>query len=405
MTRSTAVMTGLGAVTGFGTGVQSFWDGLCSGLTSVSGFGGAALFDPARHRTQLASAVDHKPHRSLSRADVFACEAACEAVTQAFGSVAALPKSTGVFFGSSTGALLETEWFLERMLEHASPLLLSQIGSQQHNGPGDAVARHLGVCGPVVTLSSACASSTMALGAALDAIRTGEVEVAITGGSDELSQLTYAGFNSLRAVDAGPTRPFREDRAGLSLGEGAGVLVLESESHAAARGAMSLACLAGASSTCDAHHMSAPLGDGSGAARAIQQAMADAGLTVEDIDFLNVHGTGTRQNDAAEWQAIQTVFGARAREIPIAATKSLTGHLLGASGAIEAVATALCLQHQTLPSVDGGGEIDPELPLRLVMDGPLQLSGAKAAISTNLAFGGANSALLLRAASAPGGPS
>ena len=333
MTSSHAVVTGLGAVTAFGFGAGALWAGLRGGKTTVGSFGGDALFDASVHRTALASAVDLAPHRHLSRADLFARDAAIQAVQQAFGATESVPAAAGVFFGSSTGALLETERFLDRMQEGVSPLRLRELGSQQHNGPGDAVARSLQVRGPVVTVSSACASSTMALVAALDAIRSGEVEVAITGGSDELSQLTYAGFNSLRAVDAGPTRPFRADRAGLSLGEGAGVLVLESEAHARGRGASPLASLAGAGSTCDAHHMSAPLGDGAGAARAIRLAISDAGLEHQDVDFVNVHGTGTQQNDAAEWQAIQSVFQDRAGQIPIVASKSLIGHLLGASGA------------------------------------------------------------------------
>jgi len=395
MTSSHAVVTGLGAVTAFGFGAGAFWAGLRSGETTIAPFGGDALFDASTHRTGLASAVDLEPHRSLSRADLFAWDAATQAVEQAFGASGSVPAEAGVFFGSSTGALLETERFLDRMNSDVSPLRLRELGSQQHNGPGDAVARSLRVQGPVVTVSSACASSTMALAAALDAIRSGEVEVAITGGSDELSQLTYAGFNSLRAVDAGPTRPFREARAGLSLGEGAGVLVLESESHARSRGATPLARLAGASSTCDAHHMSAPLGDGSGAARAIQTALADAGLGHLDVDFVNVHGTGTQQNDAAEWQAMQTVFQDRAGEIPIVASKSLIGHLLGASGAIEALATVLCLRDQVLPPADGGGDVDPALPVNLVLGEPLKLGGAQVGVSTNLAFGGANSALVL----------
>ena len=198
--------------------------------------------------------------------------------------------------------------------------------------------------GAVETVSSACAASALAIEQALRAIRRGEVEVAFTGGADCLCVTTYAGFNSLRAVDERPCRPFRADRAGLSLGEGAAVLVLESLDHAMARGAAPLAELLGAGASCDASHMTAPSPDGSWAAEAMRRALADAGLDSAAIDFLNAHGTATPLNDAAEAAAIGLVFGDRARALPVEATKGVVGHLLGAAGAVEAVATIVSLR-------------------------------------------------------------
>jgi 3-oxoacyl-[acyl-carrier-protein] synthase II len=394
-------VTGIGAVCGLGWGAASLWAGLRAGRTAISSF---QRFDHSRHRTHLAAEAGDPPEsfvrscpgwRRLSAADRFALFAAREAV-----GMAGLPlrlgeeAEAGVYFGSSTGGMYESELFFAEFLRDRRRGRLSSLIPQQVNAPGDAVARHLGSTGPVVTFSSACASGALALGAALDAVRAGEVEVAVAGGSDSLCQLTYAGFNALRSVDEVPCRPFRAGRAGMSFGEGAAVLVLEPLERALARGAEPLAVLAGAGASCDAHHMTAPDPSGAGAAAALEAALADAGLPPEAVDFINVHGTGTPLNDAAEWQALQKVFGARAGELPLVATKALIGHLLGCSGAIEAVATVLCLRHGELHPVEREGEADPELPVNLVLDDPLPVPGVRAAVSTSLAFGGSNAALV-----------
>jgi 3-oxoacyl-[acyl-carrier-protein] synthase II len=394
-------VTGIGAVCGLGWGIPSFWEGLRAGRPAIGPF---HRFDHSQHRTHLAAEVTEPPAglahacpgwRRLSIADRFALFAALEAAGMAglappFGEDA----EVGVYFGSSTGGMYESETFFADFLRGPRRARLSALIPQQVNAPGDAVARHLGATGPVVTYSSACASGALALGAALEAVRSGLVEVAIAGGSDSLCQLTYAGFNSLRSVDEVPCRPFRAERAGMSFGEGAAVLVLEPLERALGRGAEPLAVLAGAGASCDAHHMTAPDPAGSGAAAAVEAALADAGLDAGAVDFVNVHGTGTPLNDAAEWQALRRVFGERAAGMPLVATKALIGHLLGCSGAIEAVATVLCLHHGELHPVRRDGEADPELPVALVLDEPLPLPGARAAVSTSLAFGGSNAALV-----------
>jgi 3-oxoacyl-[acyl-carrier-protein] synthase II len=397
-------VTGVGAVSGLGWGVGPLWEGLAAGRTAIRPF---RRFDHSGHRTHLAAEVPEPPPglaspfperspRSLTLADRFALFAAAEALAGAGLAPPLDAVEAGVYFGSSTGGMFESEGFLRDFLgERRRAARLRDVASQQVNGPGDAVARHLRVCGPVQTISSACASGALALGAALAALRRGEVEVALAGGSDSLCQLTYAGFNSLRAVAEGPCLPFRAGREGMSVGEGAAVLVLEPLARALARGAVPVALLAGAGASCDAHHMTAPDPDGLGAAAAVTAALADAGLPPAAVDFVNAHGTGTPLNDAAEWRALLRVFGARAAALPIVATKALVGHLLGSAGAIEAVATVLCLARRELHPVPGGPrDADPELPAALVLERPLPAPAARAAVSTSLAFGGSNAALV-----------
>jgi 3-oxoacyl-[acyl-carrier-protein] synthase II len=393
-------VTGLGAVSPLGWGLDSLWDGLRSGGTAIGPFD---RFDHSGHRTHLAAQVDlaAQPGRlrgkRLSLADRFAVAAAREAVAGAAIDVGRCAERTGVYFGTSTGGMLETETYFKTLLSagggRGKPPALSPLASQQSNGPGDAVARDLGVGGPVQTISTACASGAMAVGDAILAIRRGEVDVAIAGGSDSLCRLTYAGFNALRAVDERPCRPFRGNRAGLSLGEGAAALVLEPLERALARGARPLALAAGGAASCDAHHMTSPQPEGLGAAEAIRGALADARLDPSEIDFVNAHGTGTPLNDAAECAALVAVFGDRAKELPVTSTKSLVGHLLGSAGALEAVATILCLRHGEVHPMPDDGASDPGILLRLVLGRPLRLARARHALSTSLAFGGANAAL------------
>ncbi len=401
--RRTVVITGLGAVSPFGWGTAALWKGLRAGDHAVGSFD---RFDAARHRTQIAAQVPHPGDADVasaagdtsSLADAFAVAAADEALAQAGFKRGIAGCDAGVYFGSSTGGMLESEAFFAGLLRPRGErtFRMRDLLSQPPSGPGDAVARAFGVRGPVTTLSSACASATLALGEALAALREGEVEVALAGGADSLCQLTYAGFNSLRAVDAGPCRPFRHQREGMTLGEGAGVLVLETLAHATARGARPLAVLAGAGASCDAHHMTAPDPSGAGVARAIRLALADAGVDADAVAFVNAHGTGTPLNDAAEWAALSTVFGERARRVPVTSSKGNLGHFLGSAGAIEAVATVLCLQHGEVHPTPGAGPVDPEAPVDLVLGEPRSIARNGAALSTNFAFGGSNAAVILQ---------
>lgn len=394
------VVTGMGAVSAWGWGVGPLWEGLQSAVTAIRPFD---RFDHARQRSHVAGQVPEGPPSSFARprgwnrlaySDRFALFAAQEAALEARLDVPLT--DAGLYFASSTGGMLESEWFFEELVRtRGERARRGLVASQQLNAPGDAVARHLGISGPVQTVSSACASGGLAIEAALMALRSGEVERALAGGSDSLCQITYSGFNSLRAVDEGPCRPFREGRAGMSLGEGAAVLVLETLEGARARGAKPVAELLGAGSSCDANHMTAPHPEGIGAALALSRALADARIEPMAVGFINAHGTGTPLNDAAEWAAFERALGSRAGEVPVTSSKGAVGHLLGSAGCLEAVATILCLQAREVHPTAGEGPVDPTIPVRLVDARPASLNGAEVGVSTSLAFGGANVALVL----------
>lgn len=405
------VVTGLGSISAWGWNVPALWEGLLSGRTAVGDFD---RFPHDGFRTHLAAQVPPEPpglariHRGwsgLSRADRFAVAAAAEALTQAELPDRLGDSGAGVYFGSSTGGMPESEAFYEAFRDPARrrSTSLRLIASQEVGGPGDAVARRFHATRGARTVSSACASATLAIGCALDALRAGEVHIAIAGGSDALCRITYGGFNALRSVDPAPSRPFRAGREGLSLGEGAGVLVLETEEHARARGARVLARLVGAGSASDAHHMTAPQPQGAGAAAAFRAALQDCELRVDDIGFFHAHGTGTPLNDAAEWMAMREVLGARAGDVPVTSAKGAIGHLLGAAGAVEAVAATLCVMTGRVHPSAGTGAVDPATPVDLVIGAPRRFDRPRPGVSLNLGFGGCNAALLIAPAGAAEG--
>ena len=391
-------VTGLGSVTALGWSCASLEEGI---FEPRSGIRPITRFDAGAHRTHLAAQVPReqpetqrtKGARRLSLTDRFALAAAHEAV-----GMARLPRealaAAGVFVGTSSGGLFEAEGLYRSLGDAAMRPRLGVLASHPLSSPANAIARRLSVTGPVETWSSACASGALAIEAAAIAIREGTVDIALAGGSDSITEIIHAGFNALRAVDARECRPFMSDRAGLTLGEGAGFLILEGLEHARARGARVLALLTGCASSCDAGHMTAPHPEGAGAAAAMAGALANAGLGADDTCFVNAHGTGTTLNDPAEWAALSSVLGARAREVPVSATKALIGHLLGAAGAVEAVATILCLRRGLAHPVPRRGSTDETMPLRLVVESAEPLAATGAAISLSLGFGGANAALV-----------
>jgi len=404
------VITGLGAVSPYGVGVAALWEGLLRGETAIAPLD---LFDTSGHRTRIGGQVPEAPRglererdaagraERLSRTDRFAIDAAREALADAgFAQDAPELRRAGLFFGSSTGGMFEAERVLLADPTSALARRFSHVGGQVICAPAIALARDLALGGPVETVTSACSASTMALEAALMSLESGEVELAIAGGADALCELTYSGFNSLRAIDERPARPFRADREGLSIGEGSGMLVLETAAHARARGATVLAVLAGAGSSCDAYHMTAPHPEGKGAIQALERALgaADRGA----VAFVNAHGTGTPHNDVAEAQALRAVLGERLADVAVTSTKGAVGHLLGACGALEAVVTVRGLVEGVVPQTPGDGPVDPEAGVALVLGAPARPAPCAAALSTNLAFGGANAALHLRAAGTEG---
>jgi 3-oxoacyl-[acyl-carrier-protein] synthase II len=392
-------VTGLGAVSGFGWGVKALCSGLLEGRVAIGPF---SRFDAARYPTRVAAEAPQAPAAlrrdrawpSWSWADRFAVAAAREAVAGAGWPRDLSGRRAGLFFGGTTGGLFEMETvYASARGAGFGRAPRGPMRRLQVSRPGEAAARDLGIDGPVETTASACASATLAIGAALEAIRADEVAVAIAGGADSLCRVTYGGFNSLRAVDERPCRPFRKDRAGLSLGEGAGALVLERYDDAIGRGAPVIAELRGAGASADAHHMTAPEPSGRGAALALRRAIDDAGLQADAVDLLNAHATGTAANDPAEFAAYERVFAERARQVPVLATKANVGHLLGGAGAIEAVATILALTGQRLQPAPGSGTLDPRTPLHLPASAePARL---EVAVSLNCGFGGANGALVV----------
>jgi 3-oxoacyl-[acyl-carrier-protein] synthase II len=252
------------------------------------------------------------------------------------------------------------------------------------------VASDLAIGGPRRTVATACSSSALAVGLAAEAVRAGRAAVAVVVGTDQLCRLTYAGFDALQALDVEPCRPFDRDRRGLTLGEGAGALVLEDVAHARARGARPAVLLAGWGTSSDAHHPTAPHPEGAGAIRALGAALGDAGRAPEDVDYVNAHGSATAQNDVVEMRALRGVLGRRLAAIPVSSTKSQIGHCLGAAGALEAVATVVALEHGLLPPTLRAREPDPEWADVDVVADAGRRAPLACALSASYGFGGHN---------------
>jgi 3-oxoacyl-[acyl-carrier-protein] synthase II len=257
----------------------------------------------------------------------------------------------------------------------------------------EGVACALGFEGPLLTLPTACAAGNYAVADALEILRSGAAQVMLAGGADAFSRSAFIGFSRLHAMSPDVCRPFDRERQGLLLGEGAAVLVLERAEHARARGRRPLAKVLGAAQSCDGYHITGPHPEGRGAARVMVGALADARLTTEDVDHINAHGTGTLHNDRVESLAIRTVFGERAAEIPVSSIKALTGHTMGAAGAIESVASVLALVHETVPPTWNFRTPDPECALDVVPNSPRR-AALRTVLNNSYAFGGNNASIL-----------
>jgi 3-oxoacyl-[acyl-carrier-protein] synthase II len=403
------VVTGLGAVTPVGVGTDRFWQGL---LAAQSGIRPIDQFDASQLPTRFAASVpdfdplaylDRKEARHLDRFAQMGL-AAAEMAWQDSGLRQVDPARAGVIAGTGIGGittLLEQEAVLNnRGPSRVSPFLIPMM-------IGNILAGHaairFGLRGPNLTTVTACASSGHALGEALRAIQHGEADVMLAGGAESVMvPVAFAGFSSMRALStrnddyAHASRPFDRDRDGFVIGEGAGFVVLESFRHAERRGARIYAEFAGYGRSADAYHIVEPHPEGEGAALAMQRALDDAGLTVDDIDYINAHGTSTPVGDVAETVAIKRVFGERAYRIGVSSTKSVTGHLLGAAGAVEAVATVLALVHQTMPPTANLDHADPACDLDYVPREP-RAAHLRAALSNAFGFGGHNATLAFRA--------
>jgi 3-oxoacyl-[acyl-carrier-protein] synthase II len=384
-------VTGAGVVCSIGGNKAEVWRAI---VESRAGIRKLTRFEGETFPTDIAAEVDVDLPKSkrLSRTDLLAIIAAKEAIQQA-GDIP-LDRAV-VSTGTSTGGLLEGEdYYFRRLVRGRRRAPASRVLQQPTSGPSDAVAQAFQVGGGVVSNATACASAGAAIGMAADYLRAHHADVAIAGGSDALCRLTYSGFNVLQAVDPEPCSPFGGNRKGITLGEGAGYLVLERWDDAVARGATILAELSGYGASCDAHHPTAPAEDGHGAEAAMRGALAEGRLTPASVDYVNAHGTGTMLNDAAESRAIIAALGV---DVPVSSSKSYFGHTLGASGAIEAVVTVLALQNQLAPPTLRLRESAPECPLDYIPDTPRPMALTNV-LSNTFGFGGSNVSLLFRRA-------
>jgi 3-oxoacyl-[acyl-carrier-protein] synthase II len=398
------VITGVGLITSLGVTREESWRRMLAGECGIRP---ATVFATDGYRSQVAAEVDiaavdagFTPHerRRHARGDRLGLRAAAEAIDHAGLLAGALDRSrAGVFLGSGTGDLLRNEDFyrtwLERGIERSR---LSDAWNHFTSTPVDAIAARFGFEGPRACIVAACASSTIAIGRGAEAIRRGRVDAALAGGADALARLTFTGFNLLRLMDPEPCRPFDRSRAGMNIGEGAGVLVLEELDHARRRGATILAELAGHSLVCEAFHPTAPEPDGRPVASVVTQALNDARLDQREVDHVNAHGTATLQNDTAESRGFRRVFGERLRRLPVTSIKSMIGHCLGASGAVEAAVTVLTVSRGVIPPTIHHGETDAECQIDVVANQPRE-TPVRCAVSTSLGFGGNDSAIVVRA--------
>jgi 3-oxoacyl-[acyl-carrier-protein] synthase II len=398
MTR--VAITGIGSINALGAGVDAFAAGLREGRC---GIGPLTRFATAGYRTACAAeapppvlpaSIPPRTAQRLSHTARLAVAAAAEAWR---ASGLADGRACGVVLGTTTGGLAEGEesYRVETSGGRRRASLASWLETPIAVAT-DAVAALIGSRGPRLTVSTACSSGANALGIGADWIRGGLAPAVLCGGAESLCRMTYSGFNVLQALDGIPCRPFDRHRAGLSLGEGAALFVLEAWENAERRGARILGELLGYGVSADAHHLTQPRADGAGAILAMQRALADAGVTAATIDYVNAHGTGTPLNDTVETRAIKAVLGPRAYEVPVSSTKSQVGHCLGAAGAIEALAALLAVRGGFLPPTVNLREPDPECDLDYVpgRSRPAQL---RTVLSNSYGFGGNNTSLVLRA--------
>lgn len=397
------VITGLGTVNAIAGNVREFAGALREGKC---GIGPVTVFDTSDYRTHTGGEVrnfdplktipaDYSLKR-MCRADKMAFAASMEALRDAglYPLPEEIRETAGVVIGGGAGGLLEGEAFYRKYLEsHGRYGRFSTLASVYCASSADRIASHLRTGGPKATFMTACSSGATAIGYARDLIRAGAASIVIAGGTEPLCGITYASFNALQAVDPEYCKPFDKNRQGLSLGEGAGIMIMESLSHALQRGAGIYGEILGYGVTCDSHHMTAPDTAGSGAVRSMIAAMKDAGVPPERIDYINAHGTATPANDLMEAKAIGEVFGRRAKAIPVSSTKSMTGHTLGASGALEGVVSVLAVHQSFIPPTINHTETDPACDLDCVSDGS-RSQPLSVVLSNSFAFGGNNTTLI-----------
>ena len=404
------VVTGLGAVTPIGNSVAEYWSGLTSGRNGVAPI---TLFDAEQHACRFAAEVkdfdptgvlEPKEAKRWDRFCKFGVVAAKQALADAGLAITdANADRIGVSIGSGVGGLLTMET-QAHVLDGKGPGRVSPftVPMMIPNMATGLAAIALGAKGPSSAVATACAAGSNAIGDAFRLLQMGKADVMICGGAESaITPLGVAGFASAKALSfrnddpATASRPFDRERDGFVIGEGSGVLVLETLEHAKARGATILAEMVGYGTTCDAHHITSPTPGGVGGATAMRLALEDGGLSADSIDYVNAHGTSTPANDSNETAAIKSALGSRAQQIPVSSTKSMTGHLLGGSGGIEAVACVLALQHHVVPPTINHSNPDPECDLDVVPNTARELK-LGTVLSNSFGFGGHNVCLAFR---------
>ena len=407
--KTRVVVTGLGVVTPIGNDVDSFWNGI---KNKEVGIGPITCFDTADFKCKLAAEVkdfdpkaymDSKTARRMERFSQFAVAAASQALAQSgLNMEQEDPFRVGVSIGSGIGSLQEIERGCKKLEEkgpsRVNPLMVPIMISNMAAGN---VAIQYGMKGKCINVVTACATGTHSIGEAMRSIQYGEVDVMLAGGTEAaITPIGIAGFSALTALctNEDPKRasiPFDKDRSGFVMGEGAGVVVLESLEHAKARGAKILAEVVGYGATCDAYHITSPAEDGSGAARAMLDAIKDAGITPADIDYVNAHGTSTHHNDLFETKAIKLALGDHAYDVRVSSTKSMIGHLIGAAGGVEFITCVKSIEegyvHPTVGLEPPGEGCD----LDYVQGEGVNME-VNYAISNSLGFGGHNASLLVK---------
>ena len=412
--RHRVAITGLGLITPIGTGKSAFWEGVRTGRRGV---GPVTRFDASLLRTRIAGEVsdfdssDHFPARRRSRYDRFAqfsiaaSRMALEdsGLTVGEGPGAVSGEQLGIAIGSALGGVSGAEEDHAAFLKSGQRAIPASLALRVFAGAGACnVAIEIGARGPVIGNSNSCASGAIAMGDALRMIRHGEATAVIAGGVEApLAPLTFTAFAVIRAMStanedpAAASRPFDARRDGFVMAEGAAILILEEMGHAVARGARIYAELSGFATTNDAHHMTAPHPEGRGAARAMRLALLDAGLTSEEIELVNAHGSSTPLNDRIETRAIKDVFGERAHRIPVSGTKGMHAHALGATGAMEAAIASLSISDGFVPSTANLTQPDPDCDLDYV-PGAGRAETVRTVLSNSFGFGGSNACLVLR---------
>jgi 3-oxoacyl-[acyl-carrier-protein] synthase II len=403
------VVTGLGCVSPVGNNVSETWQALVAGR---SGAAPITLFDASLQKTRFAAEVKGfdgvslfgvREARKMDRFTQFALAATLEALGQARLEIDESNRDrVGIVIGSGIGGigtlLEQAEVLQKRGPDRISPFLIPMMISDSAAG---TLAIHIGARGPNMALATACATGSNAVGEAGEMIRRGVADVMIAGAAEaSIVSLAISGMNVMGALSTRnddpqeASRPFDLDRDGFLMGEGAGVLILESEEYALSRGATILCALSGYGASNDAYHISAPAENGAGAALSMQHALHSAELEPSEIGYINAHGTSTHLNDKSETAAIKTVFGTGAYQIPVSSTKSMTGHLLGASGAVEAIICTQVIQHNLLPPTINYTTPDPECDLDYVPNKPREARPSHI-MSNSFGFGGHNATLVL----------